>query len=141
MNRFHSKYHRSNHHTLINATNPDAGHDPIASHDYPFQGDFVVNGNIKTIIYNYESFSGSTLNLPISSNQIHLKTNAGASAISNITGGLSGVLYTVTNDSTNSITINNNSSTIYVRGGVNLTLGSYQSCNIKIASPTKYSVW
>jgi hypothetical protein len=49
-NRFHSKYHRTNHHTLTSATNPDAGHDPIASADQPFQGDFYINGSIKNVI-------------------------------------------------------------------------------------------
>jgi len=43
-NRFHSKYHRRNHHTYTNATNPDAGHDPIASPENPFLGDFVLQG-------------------------------------------------------------------------------------------------
>lgn len=43
-NRFHSKYHRRNHHTYTNATNPDAGHDPIASPENPFLGDFVLYG-------------------------------------------------------------------------------------------------
>lgn len=43
-NRFHSKYHRHNHHTYTNVSNADAGHDPIASSASPFQGDFVVSG-------------------------------------------------------------------------------------------------
>lgn len=45
-NRFHSKWHRSNHHTNISGTNADAGHDPIASPDNPFQGDFVLSGSL-----------------------------------------------------------------------------------------------
>jgi len=46
--RFHNKYHRHNHHTLAieDARYPDASHDPIASHDSPFQGDFVLNGTL-----------------------------------------------------------------------------------------------
>lgn len=47
-NRFHSKYHRHNHHT-INTEDPrypDAGHDPIASPDSPFLGDFVMLGTL-----------------------------------------------------------------------------------------------
>jgi hypothetical protein len=51
-NRFHSKYHRTNHHTLSSLTNPDAGHDPIASADQPFQGDFYINGAIKHVASN-----------------------------------------------------------------------------------------
>lgn len=43
-NRFHSKFHRQNHHTYTSGTNPDAGHDPIASKDQPFRGDFVLSG-------------------------------------------------------------------------------------------------
>jgi len=49
-NRFHSKYHRTNHHTLTSATNPDAGHDPIASSEQPFQGDFYINGVIRNVV-------------------------------------------------------------------------------------------
>jgi len=47
--RFHSKYHRRNHHTYTNSANPDAGHDPIASPDSPFQGDFVLNGALSAV--------------------------------------------------------------------------------------------
>lgn len=43
-NRFHQKYHRRNHHTYTNPANPDAGHDPIASPESPFLGDFVMAG-------------------------------------------------------------------------------------------------
>ena len=42
--RFHNKYHRANHHTTPSGTIPDSGSDPIASPQYPFQGDFVING-------------------------------------------------------------------------------------------------
>ena len=45
-NRFHSKYHRHNHHTYTNVANPDSGHDPIASPAAPFQGDFVIAGGL-----------------------------------------------------------------------------------------------
>jgi len=44
-NRFHNKWHRRNHHTdpaQQNPNEPDATHDPIASHEDPFRGDFVV---------------------------------------------------------------------------------------------------
>jgi hypothetical protein len=46
MNRFHSKFHRKNHHTNNDPYNPDAGHDPIASQDAPFQGNFFLNGSL-----------------------------------------------------------------------------------------------
>jgi hypothetical protein len=49
-NRFHSKYHRQNHHTYGNLTNPDAGHDPIASFDNPFLGDFVLKGGLSAVV-------------------------------------------------------------------------------------------
>jgi hypothetical protein len=46
--RFHSKFHRHNHHTtpIEDARYPDAAHDPIASYDSPFQGDFILNGTL-----------------------------------------------------------------------------------------------
>jgi hypothetical protein len=43
-NRFHSKYHRQNHHTYGNIVNADSSHDPIATNEQPFQGDFVLQG-------------------------------------------------------------------------------------------------
>jgi hypothetical protein len=45
-NRFHAKYHRKNHHTYGNATNPEASHDPIASPEQPFLGDFSLQGSL-----------------------------------------------------------------------------------------------
>jgi hypothetical protein len=45
-NRFHNKWHRKNHHTYGNASNPDASHDPIASSHQPFLGDFVLQGSL-----------------------------------------------------------------------------------------------
>jgi len=56
-NRFHSKYHRSNHHTDTSKTNldgspknPDTGHDPIASREHPFLGIFSLNGGLSAIV-------------------------------------------------------------------------------------------
>jgi hypothetical protein len=45
---YHQKYHRHNHHTLPLSSDiyPDASHDPIASHEEPFQGDFVLDGTL-----------------------------------------------------------------------------------------------
>jgi hypothetical protein len=47
-NRFHNKYHRHNHHsyTIDDVRYPDAGHDPIASYDSPFLGEFVMHGTL-----------------------------------------------------------------------------------------------
>jgi hypothetical protein len=46
--RFHNKYHRHNHHTLaINDPRyPDSSHDPIASPESPFLGDFFMIGSL-----------------------------------------------------------------------------------------------
>ena len=41
-NRFHNKWHRASHHTYKDPTIIDAGWDPIASPNSPFQGDFVL---------------------------------------------------------------------------------------------------
>jgi hypothetical protein len=48
-NRFHNKWHRRNHHTYGNPDNPDAGHDPIASQQQPFLGEFVLYGSLSAI--------------------------------------------------------------------------------------------
>lgn len=48
-NRFHSKWHRRNHHTYGNGSNPDAGHDPIASQQQPFLGEFVLSGSLSAV--------------------------------------------------------------------------------------------
>jgi hypothetical protein len=46
--RFHNKFHRHNHHTtpVNDPRYPDAAHDPIASPESPFQGDFVLQGSL-----------------------------------------------------------------------------------------------
>lgn len=63
-NRFHSKYHRHNHHTepINDPRYPDASHDPIASPDYPFLGDFVMYGGLSAIQTELSSFAGSFTN-------------------------------------------------------------------------------
>ena len=48
-NRFHSKWHRHNHHTNPVAAEPDSGHDPIASPEDPFQGSFIINGMVSAL--------------------------------------------------------------------------------------------
>ena len=42
--KFHNKFHSANHHTLPSPHIKDSGLDPVASHDFPFIGDFVLNG-------------------------------------------------------------------------------------------------
>ena len=44
--KFHNKFHSANHHTLPSPHIKDSGLDPIASHQFPFIGDFVLNGVI-----------------------------------------------------------------------------------------------
>ena len=44
--RFHSKWHRRNHHTNVSSGYPDSASDPIASYLEPFQGDFILNGSL-----------------------------------------------------------------------------------------------
>lgn len=50
-NRFHSKHHRFSHHTVPTSDPrwPDSGQDPIASHETPFLGDFVMMGTLSAI--------------------------------------------------------------------------------------------
>ena len=48
-NRFHTKWHRRNHHTYGNSQNPDASFDPIASPAQPFLGDFSIQGGISAV--------------------------------------------------------------------------------------------
>ena len=58
-NRFHSKFHRANHHTYPNASNPDAGHDPIASYDNPFRGDFVLTGALSAVVPSTSAYAAA----------------------------------------------------------------------------------
>lgn len=53
-NRFHNKFHRENHHSKRTPKNDgitDAAYDPLASYDYPFQGEFYTDGEIVTQTY------------------------------------------------------------------------------------------
>ena len=42
--KFHNKFHSANHHTSASSYIKDSGLDPIASHQFPFMGDFVLTG-------------------------------------------------------------------------------------------------
>jgi hypothetical protein len=50
--RFHNKFHRHNHHTtpINDPRYPDAAHDPIASPESPFQGNFVIAGGLSAVM-------------------------------------------------------------------------------------------
>ena len=49
-NRFHNKFHRYNHHTFKNPEINDSGYDPIASHENPFRGDFVLEAALSATL-------------------------------------------------------------------------------------------
>lgn len=57
MNRFHNKYHRHNHHSLPTAGEPDSAHDPIASKDDPFKGEFHVDGQLSAVSGSFDKLS------------------------------------------------------------------------------------
>jgi hypothetical protein len=66
--RFHNKFHRHNHHTLpsTDPRYPDSAHDPIASPDSPFLGDFHLDGKLSAadfVLANIE-FQNQYLDLP-----------------------------------------------------------------------------
>ncbi|NCZ64773.1 MAG: hypothetical protein EBY62_13550, partial [Cellvibrionales bacterium] len=46
--KFHNKFHSANHHTLPSPHIKDSGLDPVASHEFPFIGDFVLNGTLSS---------------------------------------------------------------------------------------------
>ena len=61
--RFHNKWHRHNHHTYPNPNTqfPDSGHDPIASPDSPFLGEFILQGALSANA-TLSSFAGRFIN-------------------------------------------------------------------------------
>lgn len=84
-NRLHNKWHRHNHHTNYTPNEPDSAHDPIASPDDPFQGDFVVNGLISSnnVIYasggnsdNWNSVYSSVCTTSANWNSVYSSVNA-----------------------------------------------------------------
>ena len=48
-NRFHNKWHRHNHWSLPVSGEPDSSHDPIASREDPFRGEFHLSGQLSGI--------------------------------------------------------------------------------------------
>jgi hypothetical protein len=96
-NRFHNKYHRHNHHTdrINDPRYPDASHDPIASPDYPFLGNFVMYGNLSATQNELSAFAGSFVNVGAGPGGmgINIQTDSGlaiqAVGDANITGTLS----------------------------------------------------
>ena len=85
-NRFHSKFHRQNHHTYSSPTNPDSGNDPIASFSNPFNGDFVLTGGLSANVPYTSAYSAvfSGGNVGIKTNTpIHSLTVAGSISAAN----------------------------------------------------------
>jgi hypothetical protein len=75
--RLHNKWHRHNHHTnpTPDPNFPDSSHDPIASYDSPFQGDFVMSGTLsatQTSINPTGVFRGPNIGILASSPNISL---------------------------------------------------------------------
>jgi len=58
--RLHNKFHRHNHHTarVNDPRYPDSSYDPIASHESPFLGDFILQGMLSAT-------NGATFTSPI----------------------------------------------------------------------------
>lgn len=81
-NRFHSKFHRSNHHTYTNSANPDAGHDPIASPENPFKGDFVLQGGLSALVPSTSAYSAAFLGAGVGIGTI--TPNANLTVVGNI---------------------------------------------------------
>lgn len=95
--RFHNKYHRHNHHTtgIVDPRYPDAAHDPIASAESPFLGDFVMLGTLSAVgTGQYSSVPGQ----PAAVFTPGLGTNVAIQAYGDIvlTGGLSAASVTFT---------------------------------------------
>lgn len=72
MNRFHNKYHRHNHHSNPTAGEPDSSHDPIASKDDPFQGEFHVKGEISGTSAGFDKLTASDVTI---TNNLTVKGN------------------------------------------------------------------
>jgi hypothetical protein len=106
--RFHSKFHSKNHHTNPTIGYPDSALDPIASHDNPFQGDFVlVNGSIYAPTANFsDGLSSLEVDTLVVNNSLSSLT-VGALTTTTVTGNGSGLT------NVNAITLNGNSSSIF----------------------------
>ena len=85
-NRFHSKYHRSNHHTLSSEYNVDSSHDPIASPDHPFKGTFVIDSSTDDLAISAHgniSMNGFSIS-GIADESISFESGVKISALSNV---------------------------------------------------------
>lgn len=93
--RFHSKYHQKSHHTNQTIGDPDSASDPIASHEYPFKGDFViVNGKLyaPSAVFSEALSSLEVDSLVVNNPLPSLQVNSlSISSITGDGGGLTGV--------------------------------------------------
>lgn len=100
--RFHNKYHRHNHHTtaITDPRYPDASHDPIASADSPFLGDFTMLGTLSAIgSSQYSTVSGQPAAVFIPGQGTNIAVQAYGDIIS--TGNLSVASVVLTNTTIN----------------------------------------
>jgi hypothetical protein len=88
-NRFHNKYHRHNHHSysIDDVRYPDAGHDPIASYDSPFLGEFVMMGTLSaTAVPGFSDIQGTPAGVFIA-DEVALKASAPSTGIAALIDG------------------------------------------------------
>jgi hypothetical protein len=79
-NRFHNKFHRSEHHTNATPGIPSSATDPIASPTYPFQGDLHLVGSVSANGNVYSLTSNSMQILSAGVNLLNILTGGGGSA-------------------------------------------------------------
>lgn len=81
-NRFHSKHHRFSHHTAPtnNPRWPDTARDPIASHESPFLGDFVMLGTLSAV--SSSLYSSNSALAGVFDGQVNITSNLSADNIS-----------------------------------------------------------
>lgn len=138
-NRFHSKYHRTNHHTDKSATNADSGYDPIASPDHPFKGTFCLAGSLM-VSGTYLNCTNNIINVLSSTSNINL-TGSSVMTLTSIENAKENVVYFLTNISNFNLNINN-SGNIAIRGTNPLTLSTKTTCCFKkIPFENKISLW
>ena len=126
--RLHNKFHRHNHHTLssLDPRFPDSSHDPIASPNSPFQGDFVLHGSLSASTYQTSAYAATfsgNVGVNTATPNVELTVYGNVSSSDNTTTTTLSVL-----DSayiTNSLTVNNISpqisSPLKVNGDVTIT--------------------
>ena len=135
--RFHDKLHRSNHHTLSTAGLLDSAYDPIASPSHPFQGDFILNGNLSAsgnlsadeLFFSFPNVAGISPNTTDIS-YLYSTTTTNSSKWQSTFNSLCSMSANYDNSFT---WVKNNSSNMHVdRLGIDTDINTYPS-NIKLA--------